>query len=89
MKSSILLLAALVVSAGISPVEAKPVKVYIMAGQSNMVGIGQVEGRSERWGSEFSDVKVSVYEGAFDASKNYDPQRSLRPSTWPIPTMLD
>lgn len=58
--------------------DAKPVKVYIMAGQSNMVGIGQVEGRSDRWGAEFSDVNVSVYEGGFDANKNYDKETPIK-----------
>ena len=32
-----------------------PVKAYILAGQSNMVGIGQVSGSSSRWGDEFID----------------------------------
>ncbi len=49
-----------------------PVKVYILAGQSNMVGIGQVSGSSSRWGDEFIDPVLSVYEGACDPSKNYD-----------------
>ena len=43
-----------------------PVKVYILAGQSNMVGIGQVNSGSTRWGAEFSDAVVSVYKGAYD-----------------------
>lgn len=50
----------------------KPVKVYIMAGQSNMVGIGQVSGGGNRWGSEFTDPVVSVYEGAYDSNADYD-----------------
>jgi alpha-galactosidase len=50
----------------------KPVKVYILAGQSNMVGIGQVSGSSSRWGDEFIDPVLSVYEGAYDPAKNYD-----------------
>jgi hypothetical protein len=56
--------------------EGKPVKVYVLAGQSNMVGIGQVTGGSVRWGDEFSEIKVSVYEGAYDAKADYD---SLKP----------
>ena len=41
----------------------EPVKVYILSGQSNMVGIGQVTGGGSRWGSQFTDIEVSVYEG--------------------------
>ncbi|MCA9067656.1 MAG: hypothetical protein KDA84_01950, partial [Planctomycetaceae bacterium] len=33
----------------------KPVKVYILSGQSNMVGIGQVTGGGSRWGAECID----------------------------------
>jgi hypothetical protein len=50
----------------------KPVKVYILSGQSNMVGIGQVSGGGVRWGSEFIDPVVSVYAGAYDAAADYD-----------------
>jgi hypothetical protein len=49
-----------------------PVKVYILAGQSNMVGIGQVTGGGTRWGSEFVDPVVSVYEGAYGPGADYD-----------------
>ncbi len=44
----------------------QPVKVYILSGQSNMVGIGQVTGGTVRWGDEFTDPVVSVYAGDFD-----------------------
>jgi len=50
----------------------KPVKVYILSGQSNMVGIGQVSGGGSRWGSEFLDPAVSVYPGAYDPDADYD-----------------
>ncbi len=49
----------------------RPVKVYILAGQSNMVGIGQVNGPSTRWGAEFLDPVVSVYPGAYSEDANY------------------
>ena len=49
-----------------------PVQVFILSGQSNMVGAGKVDGGSSRWGSQFLDPIVSVYEGSYDASKNYD-----------------
>ena len=29
----------------------KPIKVFILSGQSNMVGAGKATGRSSRWGS--------------------------------------
>ncbi len=50
----------------------KPVKVYIMSGQSNMVGMGDISGGSERWGKEFLDPELSVYAGDYDATTNYD-----------------
>lgn len=50
----------------------KPVKVYILSGQSNMVGIGQVTGGGSRWGSEFIEPVVSVYSGEYDPEANYD-----------------
>lgn len=59
----------------------KAVQVYILAGQSNMVGIGQVTGGSSRWGSEFLDPVVSVYPGAYDPKVDYDkiePTKSLK-----------
>lgn len=59
-----------------------PVKVYIMAGQSNMVGIGQVTSGDTRWGDEFLSPVLSVYEGAYDAKADYD---SLKPvQTMPL-----
>ena len=70
-----LIAAAITIIAG-PPLEASeaPVKVYILAGQSNMVGIGQVSGGSKRWGDEFIDPVLSVYEGAYNPAKNYDEQ---------------
>ena len=83
MKSfSLLLLTALLHSPLGAEEKKAPVKVYILAGQSNMVGIGQVTGNGNRWGDEFQDATVSVYEGAYDASKNYDtlkPIKTLKP----------
>ena len=39
-----------------------PVKVFILSGQSNMVGAGKVTGGNSRWGSQFIEPVVSVYE---------------------------
>lgn len=50
----------------------KSVKVYILSGQSNMVGIGQVTGGGSRWGSEFIDPFLSVYSGKYDPNANYE-----------------
>jgi alpha-galactosidase len=74
---------ALALAAIISPASAadKPVKVYILAGQSNMVGIGQVTGGGSRWGSEFIDPVVFVYPGAYDSKADYDkikPTKTLK-----------
>lgn len=52
--------------------EHSPVKVYILSGQSNMVGMGDIAGGSTRWGKEFSDVSVSLFSGNYDPKKNYD-----------------
>ena len=49
-----------------------PVKVFILSGQSNMVGAGQVSGGGGRWGDQFIDPVVSVYDGAYDAECDYD-----------------
>jgi alpha-galactosidase len=69
------LLAALLLAVVIClPAQAKdkPVKVYILSGQSNMVGIGTVNTSGTRWGKEFSNPTLSVYEGAYDPEKDYD-----------------
>lgn len=50
----------------------KPVKVYILAGQSNMVGIGQVDGGGVRLANEMTDCVLSLYAGSPDASVDYD-----------------
>ncbi len=50
----------------------KPVKVYILSGQSNMVGIGQVTGGGSRWGSEFIEPVLSVYPGKYDPKTDYE-----------------
>ncbi len=52
--------------------QSVPVKVYILSGQSNMVGIGQVTGGGTRWGDEFLKPTVSVYPGPYDAAANFD-----------------
>lgn len=66
---------ALVLLAAATPIATaaeKPVKVLILSGQSNMVGAGKVSGGSSRWGAEFIDPVVSVYEGSYDPKVDYD-----------------
>jgi alpha-galactosidase len=59
----------------------KPVKVYILSGQSNMVGIGQVDGGGVRWGKEFTDATVSIYEGEPAAAADYDKMKPVKTVT--------
>jgi len=65
---------------GVLPLAAadEPVKVYILSGQSNMVGIGQVTGGGSRWGTEFIDPVLSVYPGPYEPDTDYD---KLTPKT--------
>lgn len=58
------------------PDKSKPVKVYILSGQSNMVGIGQISGGGTRW-SDITGTTVSVYPGKYDAAADYD---KMKPS---------
>lgn len=51
---------------------------YILSGQSNMVGIGQVTGNGSRWGKEFLDPVVSVYAGTFDSQADYDAMKPVK-----------
>jgi len=69
---------ALLAIAPVLGAEKKPVKVFILSGQSNMVGAGRVDGGSDRWGTQFTDPVVSVYEGAYDPEANYDARKALR-----------
>lgn len=54
-----------------------PIKVFILSGQSNMVGAGKVTGGSARWGAEFVEPVVSVYEGAYDSDADYDAMKPI------------
>ncbi len=56
---------------------AAPVKVYILSGQSNMVGAGKVDGGGSRWGSQFLDPVVSVYAGDYDPRADYETMKPL------------
>ena len=58
--------------------QEKPVKVFILSGQSNMVGAGKVDGGGTRWGSEIIDPVVSVYEGTYNPKADYDALRPIK-----------
>jgi len=57
---------------GKAPASNKPVKIYIMSGQSNMVGIGQISGGTTRWGKQIINPIVSVYPGEYSPKADYD-----------------
>lgn len=59
------------------PTDGPPIRVFILSGQSNMVGAGKVDGGSSRWGSEFLDPVVSVYPGTYDPDADYDSLQAL------------
>lgn len=57
-----------------------PVQVYILSGQSNMVGIGKVDGGGSSWRKVVSEPVVSVYPGPYNSDADYDemqPTQSL------------
>ncbi|MFT5129273.1 MAG: hypothetical protein ACI8W8_002895, partial [Rhodothermales bacterium] len=66
-----------------APATNKPVKVYILSGQSNMVGIGQVSGGGTRW-SGITDAEVSVYKGAYSATADYDAMTPIASKKLPV-----
>jgi hypothetical protein len=83
LRSSLSLMCSLGLTLAALPASAtdKPVKVYILSGQSNMVGIGQVTGGGSRWGSEFIDPVLSVYPGKHDPKADYEkmtPTKTLK-----------
>ena len=57
---------------------SKPIKVFILSGQSNMVGAGKVDGGSSRWGAQFLDPVVSVYEGSYNPAAKYDSKEPIK-----------
>ena len=62
---------------------AKPVQVYILSGQSNMVGIGQISGGSRRW-SGITDATVSVYRGKYSPDVDYDQRTPIETMELPV-----
>jgi len=56
----------------------KPVKVYILSGQSNMVGMGDIRGGSSRWGNQFKDPTVSIYPGKYSPNADSDKMEPIK-----------
>jgi len=52
--------------------QTKKVKVFILMGQSNMVGMGDINGLSAAWGTTLLKPVLSVYEGTYSATADYD-----------------
>jgi len=71
-KSIIVLMALTLALAPATNAEDKPIPVYILAGQSNMVGIGTFKGGSRGWENEFSGLALSNYSGEPDLETDYD-----------------
>jgi alpha-galactosidase len=65
-------------------VATKPVKVYILSGQSNMVGMGDIRGGSSRWGSQVLEPVVSVYPGAYSPAADYDKMIPVETKALPV-----
>jgi alpha-galactosidase len=52
--------------------QSKKVKVFVLMGQSNMVGMGDIAGGSTAWRTVLRELELSVYNGAFSADTDYD-----------------
>jgi hypothetical protein len=65
------------------PATDKPVKVYILSGQSNMVGIGQISGGGTRW-SGITDASVSVYPGEYSPETDYSKLDPIKTQELPV-----
>ena len=63
---------------GYCEASSKPIQVFILSGQSNMVGAGKVDGGSSRWGDQFIDPVVSVYKGDYEPDTNYDSMEPIK-----------
>ncbi len=63
---------------GLAEASKPKVQVYILAGQSNMVGIGKMYGSGTRWGNEFQEVTISAYEGDYDPKADYSKLKAIK-----------
>lgn len=81
MKLSCVFRSLVVFALGLGSVSAAtggPVKVFILSGQSNMVGAGKVDGGGTRWGDEMIDPVLSVYKGSYDPEIDYDQAKPIK-----------
>lgn len=68
-----------------APDHSKPVKVFILMGQSNMVGMGDISGGSIAWAPAVQKPVLSVYEGEYSNSADYDKMTAA--STLEVPNL--
>jgi alpha-galactosidase len=66
-----------------APAANKPVKVYILSGQSNMVGMGDIRGGTSRWAKQFLDPVVSIYPGEYSSTADYDKMTPIKTKKLP------
>lgn len=57
--------------------QQKPVKVFILSGEANMLGLGKIDGGGKRWGKEILNPKLSVYEGNYEPNTDYENAKPL------------
>ena len=67
----------------------KPVQVFILMGQSNMVGAGKFAGGSARWGKEFLEPTLSVYPGTYDPKVDYDAMKPCLRAFCKLKSMIE
>ncbi len=67
--------------------QTKKVKVFILMGQSNMVGMGDIVGGNSGWKEALRQPVMSIYEGAYSGDADYDKMTAV--STAEIPADKD
>lgn len=63
---------------------SKKIKVFILMGQSNMVGMGDLAGGSTGWRPTLKNTVMSVYAGAYDPGQDYEKAKALETIQVPI-----
>ncbi|MFM2170463.1 MAG: hypothetical protein RI957_692 [Verrucomicrobiota bacterium] len=63
---------------------SKKIKVFILMGQSNMVGMGDIAGGNTAWRPSLKNTVMSVYEGAYAADQDYDKRKALETIEMPL-----
>lgn len=57
--------------------QTKKVKVFILMGQSNMVGMGDISGGNTAWAPILLKPELSVYEGTYSPAADYDQMKPV------------